>query len=81
MARLEYEAICPRCGKIHKGKRREGKDVLLEFICKGTVRSGHPCGQLFSVKFFDEESAIEQSKRRWMEGHGDDWTDFKLRLR
>ncbi len=81
MARLEFTVTCPKCGKVHKGKRRERSDVLLEFECKGRVRSGHLCGQRFSVKFFDEESAIEQSKHRWMEGHGDDWTDFKLRSR
>ena len=81
MAKLEYEVICPKCGRVERGKRRERGDVLLEFECKGRVRSGHLCGQRFSVKFFDEESAIEQSKRRWMEGHGDDWTDFKLRPR
>lgn len=79
MARLEYEAICPRCGKVHKGKRRAGPDVRLEFVCKGRVRSGHKCGQRFTLKFFDEESAEERSKDRWKEGHGDEWTDFKLR--
>ncbi len=81
MAKLEYEVVCPRCGKIHRGKRREGKDVYLEFVCKGTIRSGHLCGQRFSVKFFDEESAEEQSKDRWKKGIGDAWTDFKLRHR
>jgi len=79
MAKLEYGVTCPKCGKIHRGQRRAGPDILLKFECKGRIRSGHPCGQRFSVKFFDEESAIEQSKRRWMEGHEDDWTDFKLR--
>ena len=79
MDRLEYEVVCPRCGRVEKGKRREGKDVLLKFHCKGKVRSGHPCGQRFTLKFFDEESAEEQSKDRWKEGEGDEWTDFKLR--
>ncbi len=79
MARLEYEAICPRCGKVHKGKRREGKDVLLSFVCKGRVRSGHLCGQRFSLKFFDEDSAEERSKNEWLRGETDNWTDFKLR--
>lgn len=79
MAKLEYEVSCPACGKIHKGKRREGADVLLKFKCTGRVRSRHPCTQKFSVTFFDEDSEIEQSKDRWKEGHGDDWTDFKLK--
>jgi len=79
MAKLEYEVVCPKCGKIHKGKRREGKDVYLEFVCKGNVRSEHPCGQRFSVKFFDEESAEEKAKDRWLRGEGDEFTDFKLK--
>lgn len=79
MAKLGYEICCPKCGRIEKGKRREGKDVLLEFICKGTVRSGHPCGQRFSVRFFDEDSAVERSKNEWLRGETDDWTDFKLK--
>ena len=79
MAKLEYTAICPKCGRVEKGRRRAGEDVLLEFHCKGKVRSGHPCGQRYSLKFFDEDSEIEQSKDAWLRGEGDEWTDFKLR--
>ena len=79
MAKLEYEVICPKCGRVERGKRRAGADVLLKFHCKGKVRSGHPCGQRYEVKFFDEESEIEQSKNEWLRGETDDWTDFKLR--
>jgi len=79
MARLGFTIACPKCGKIHRGQRRAGPDIRLKFECKGRVRSGHLCGQIFSVKFFDEESAEEQSKTRWLRGEGDEFTDFKLR--
>lgn len=70
MARLEFTVTCPKCGKVHKGKRRERSDVLLEFECKGRVRSEHLCGQRFSVKFFDEESRGEKAKDAWLRGEG-----------
>ena len=79
MAKLEYTAICPACGRIEKGKRREGRDVLLSFVCKGRVRSGHLCGQRYTLKFFDEDSDEERSKDEWLRGEGDEFTDFKLR--
>ena len=79
MAKLEYTAICPRCGRVEKGKRRTGADVQLEFVCKGNVRSGHPCGQRFTLRFFDEDSAIEKSKDGWKAGENDDWTTGRLR--
>ena len=79
MAKLEYTAICPACGRVERGRRRAGEDVLLQFECKGINRAGVKCCQRYSLKFFDEDSEEERSKDRWKAGHGDDWTDFKLR--
>lgn len=81
MARLEFAVNCPRCGKLHKGKRRAGPDIRLEFECTGRVRSGHLCGQRFTVTFFDEESRGEKAKDAWLRGEGDQFTSFKLRRR
>jgi hypothetical protein len=85
MAKLEYEVTCPKCGRVEKGKRRAGADTRLEFICKGQInliRGGTaPCGQRYTVTFFDEESAVEKSKDTWLRGEGDEFTDFKLRPR
>lgn len=84
MASLEFTSVCPKCGRREKGKRRAGSDTILHFACKGKINivsEGKlvPCGQRFSLNFFDEDSEEERSKANWLAGHDSEWTDGHLK--
>lgn len=78
---LLFTSCCPSCGRIRQGKRDWG-ETKIYFKCAGKTRSGSPCNCLYELSFHGvSDSATEISKRDWLAGHGDEWTDYVLRRR
>jgi len=62
-----HEIHCPRCNRFIKKIKKKKHTERLEFECS--------CTQRFSLVF----PGIDESKENWLAGHGDEFTDFKLR--
>lgn len=78
---LLFTTCCPSCGRIRQGKREWG-ETKIYFKCAGKTRAGDPCGCLYELSFHGaSDSATEISKRAWLAGEGDEWSDYTLRRR
>ena len=76
---LLFTTVCPTCGRTRQGKRQWG-ETKIYFKCAGVMRSGHPCQCLYSLSFHGASDSPEEiSKREWLRGENQEWTDFSIR--
>ena len=65
MDNLKYRVTCPACGKVHRGKRRDERDIVLKFICSG--KPGRPCNCHFTVNV-DPGRPWREAEEKFIQG-------------